>query len=802
MTNTQLVRSIKRVCLATAGLGTVLAAPAMAQPAADAANVWSGGDIIVTARKRAETEMDVPAAITALGTAQIDQYATRDLGGLATRVPSLQVAQTTGGAGGSIGLRGVTSSATNPSIDQAVSLNIDGIQLSSGHMIRLGQVDLQQIEVLKGPQALFFGKNSPGGVISYTTVDPGDTLEGYVRGGYEFEAREWTGEAAIGGPLTDTLGARVTVYGTTMEGDRRNLASIVPELSAFGPGRVRTPKREEIFLRGTVVYEPSDDLKVRAKYNFSSLKGPSPWHYAERIACPYGAAQVSGLGPQIAVDDCTANGVLYQGVNNPSLIALVEDVYRKEGTRTKQHLASLEINYNIVPDISVTSITGFYKVDDDTYGNSSYAPVSLLISGTAAEKRDITQELRIASDRKEWPVNFTVGAFYQDTKFSGATPIVGDAFALGASPTLGTPVLFSYTESFVDTEAYSFFGQLMWSITDTLELAGGARWSHEKKKLRVNRNPGFGGGPFIPGVDSISFNDTSPEVTLSWRPSREIMVFGAFRNGFKSGGFNTSGNTATLTADPSYQPEDARGFELGVKVQTGALRFSTIAYTYKYKNMQVSTFDPVRVIQLVTNAASSTIKGIEAEVNWAPPQFEGLNLHGNINYNHARYDDFLVGCYTGQTVAEGCNVNLNSATGRYQQQDFAGRQLYLAPDWTGSVGFTYSQPISNSLKMSMSGDAIYKGRYYADLEQVPHGRQDESWMFNASVRVADIADRWEFAVMGENLTEVYRSSLTSQISLTGISSRTGTNTPGGLADLNGQINRGRQVRAQFTYRFR
>lgn len=776
------------------------ASPALAQ-SDGAAGLGDDGDIIVTARKRAESALAVPVALTALNRDQLEQYATKDLGGLATRVPSLMVAQVTGGSGGSISLRGVSSSATNPSIDQAVALNVDGVQLGSAYMVRLAQIDMQQIEVLKGPQALFFGKNSPGGVISYTTADPGDTWEGYARAGYEVNAREWTGEAAAGGPITDTLGARITVFGVTMKGDRENRANVVPAVHAFGPDRSRAPYRDEIFVRGTLLFQPSDALKVRAKYSYGHLKGASPWHTAERIACPNGLPQVGFYGSAVAIDDCRANGVLYQGVRDPALTAPYAAEFGDEGTRTTQNLASLQADYELAPSITASSITGFYKVSDNTYGNSSYAPFSALISGTDIDRRDFSQELRLTTAREDWPVNLTLGGFYQDTNFSNATPVVADAFALGLSPDPGTPRPFFFTENFVGTEAYSVFGQAIWAVTPQVELAGGLRWSKEKKTLTVFNNRGYGGGQFFPGVDHLSFTDTSPEVTISWRPTRQLMVFGAFRNGFKSGGFNTSGNTATLTPDPSYKPEDAQGFEAGVKFQSRTVRFAATAYTYEYSNMQVSTYDPIRVTQLVTNAASARIKGIEVEIDWRTP-VEGLRVHAAGNYNHGRYNEFLVGCYTGQTIAAGCNLNPDPVSGAFRQQDFAGNQLYLSPDWTGSAGFNHTAPISDTMKIGISGDAVYKSSYFADLEQAPLGKQKRSWMFNASVRVADQDDRWEFAMIGENLTEVYRSSLTAQVSLTGRGAFTGTSNTGGLADLNGQINRGRQVRAQFTYRFR
>ena len=137
-----------------------------------------------------------------------------------------------------------------------MAINTDGVRVGRGAIIRLGQIDIQQVEVLKGPQALFFGKNSPAGVVSFRSADPGDSLE--VKGSvdYEFNAREWGGQVAVGGPLTETLGARIAIAGNKMKGWIKNNAPVIPGFT-FAPPTSRSPDKEEFVVRGTLVFKPT-----------------------------------------------------------------------------------------------------------------------------------------------------------------------------------------------------------------------------------------------------------------------------------------------------------------------------------------------------------------------------------------------------------------------------------------------------------------------------------------------------------------------------------------------------------------
>lgn len=821
--------------LFTVAVSAVGQTPAFAQQAIpsheasspqDASRNGSEGEqaIVVTARKRAETMLDVPVAMSALGAKDLARYAASDFSAIANQVPGLIVQSMPGGAGGSIALRGVTSSNQNPAIDQAVALNVDGVQIGSANFLRLGQIDLQQIEVLKGPQALFFGKNSPGGVISIRTADPTAQFEASVSTGYEFNAREMYGQAIISGPLAENLKGRLVVYGSKMGGYVTNSAramSVSGVPYTYAPEYDRGPHAKELFLRGTLLFDPSDAFDVRLKYSFSRRTGSSPYNTQQRINCPYGAPQVLGY-PTTA--DCVADDRATTGGLNKATLA-ANPWLGKEIGFTRQHLGSLEMNYHLSPEITLSSVSGFFKIDDRFMGNASYQDGSPLIAGVNFTRRELSQEVRLTTDGKDWPVNLTLGGFYQHVDLEQAVPLIIDGYAMRTQPAPGLGWSPSDNAFDMKGKTWSAFGQARWNILDNVELAGGVRYTHEQKSIAVSTLTG--GNYYAPRTTihvlspRIKFQNWSPEATLTYRPTRNLTLFGAYRNGYKSGGFNTGGGAYANGQMIDYAPEKAKGFEVGLKTVQGAVSFNLTAYSYKYSDMQVSTFDPATLTQTVLNAASARIKGLEADITYRTP-LDGLTLRGSVNYNHARYKNFLVGCYTGQTVADGCsslpNAVLSAAIaggfdplapgasfptgGRFLTQNFAGRPLYLAPDWTGNVGFTYDTPVGHGLKLGLTGDANLSSNFFSQLEESPYGKQKGYAMFDASIRLADEDDRWEIALIGKNLSNVYRSRFVSQVSFTGISSRTGTNVGGGLTDYSGQVNRGRELRVQVKYNFR
>ena len=167
------------------------------------------GDIIVTARKRQESILKVPVVVTAISNDSLENVQVTQVTDLPRLVPGLVIAGNLLSIGPQVTIRGVGTSSFDPGVDQSISLNIDGLSLGQGLAFGSGMFDVGQVEVLKGPQALFYGKSSPGGVISLRTADPTDDVEVIGRASYEFEAREWRGEFIASGPLSDTFKARL-----------------------------------------------------------------------------------------------------------------------------------------------------------------------------------------------------------------------------------------------------------------------------------------------------------------------------------------------------------------------------------------------------------------------------------------------------------------------------------------------------------------------------------------------------------------------------------------------------------------
>jgi iron complex outermembrane recepter protein len=814
---------MKSVCATSIlALAAALAGPAWAQdaargtPAGAELQVAGDGDIVVTARRRDETSIAIPVAVTALNQEMIERQSITSLADIAKLVPGLKVGEVSGGVGGTIVLRGVgTTAGSNASFEQTVSTNIDGVQLSRGNALRLGQIDMQTIEILKGPQALFFGKNSPAGVISIRSADPGDALEIMARVGYELNAQEMRGDLVISAPLTDTLAVRLALTTSSMDGFRENLSGdAMAAANAIRPGTVegyvaRGPKQAFYFGRSTLKWAPSQAFDARGKFTYAKVGGIGYQQGGgfQRIYCPNGgipfqnnqATAANGgvpnpaLAAALAVDDCKANNKFANGWINRTFLAQAPfpDRDPRGAGDYLQMVGSVEANYRPADDLKLTSVSGYVKQKEfryDTYSNSPSDAVAALDFYGYTRYRQVSQELRLASSYSG-PINFLVGGYYDKTRLATNTTLI-----------VNGPIF----NQRIGGEALSGFGQLLWNVFPTLELAGGARYTREKRDITVTRNGIV--QPLL--ITDASFNNLSPEATITYRPTGRLTLYGAYKQGFKSGGFAaplTSG-AALVAPGPNYlyRPEKVKGFEIGAKalLLDGALRVNSAAYSYDYSDLQVNSLDNssgVAVIR-VTNAAAAKVRGVEGDFVLRPRGFRGFDLHGAIAYNDAVYSDFLATCYIGQTVAMGCNRTPNAA-GVFQGQQLAGQRLINAPAWNGSIGFNLDQELAGSgLALGVGADAVYKSSYNPHPERAPGALQAGVTFLNATARLYDRDKGWELALIGRNLTNQYRVDVGSNAGQTGIAARTGTTFAGGLADLNGNVNRGREVLMQLTLR--
>lgn len=749
-------------------------------------------EIIVTARQRSESLLDVPVAITALSAQDIQRYAASDLTKIAQMVPQVQLVRSGAGTGGAFTIRGIGSSPGDAGIEQTVSINIDGIQVSRGRAILQSFFDVEQVEVLKGPQALFFGKNSPGGVISIRTKGPGNELEGYVKAGYEFEADERYVEAAIGGPITDTLGVRFAGRAGKLDGwIVNNAPARANPLEPGFPlpaGNSRQPGGEYYAGRLSVEWRPSDVFDLTAKL-FGNYSKDNAESIAE-VLCNNPGGLPTTLGIPDIYGDCALNGVRSStnAPTNPEYINNFTDAPKdgKHYSEFKGFYGSAVANFR-PGAINFTSITGFYDYDVNTFDNYDYTSIGLVQSVNDDSYLSVSQELRAVSDfDSKW--NFVFGGYYENTYREQSTN--GRIAPLGPDPRNGKYQTWDRpAKNWGDT--ISAYGQLVFDIADNVELAGGVRWTREKKRIDMRHDflhSFFPAGVFLPEgiVVAGTFEDDnwSPEATITWHPIPNTTLYAAYKTGYKSGGFSNPSALSANYADINearFGSETAEGGEIGAKGSfwNGRINISAAVYLYNFDGLQLSSFNAETTTFTIRNAAKARTTGFELDASIQATN--ELQLRTAVGYNKARYQSFpTASCYVGQTALQGCVGGV---------QDLSGTPLVRAPDLTLLTGFTYDRPISAKLAIGITGDAKFTDDHYTQENQNPLALQRGYWLFNASARLRDIDDRWELALIGRNLTnERY-----------GVSS---ADKPlGGAGEISQQPARTREILLQGQFRF-
>ncbi|WP_439133812.1 TonB-dependent receptor [Pseudomaricurvus sp.] len=791
--------------------------------------VTSLEEIIVTARRRKETAQESPVPLTVLNEALLDRYGVTGIDSIASLTPGLVTGESGGAVGGSISLRGVGSGESQAFIDQAVSINIDGIPISTAQILRVAQMDLQQIEVLRGPQALFFGKNSPGGIISLTSAGPTEEFESMIRTGYEFDSEEWSIDGSISGPISDKAGFRLAAHYADMDGyiDVDSPINLIPAsndpYSIQASGLDAFPQKEETFLRGTFDFDPIDQLSMSLKGTYADTEVTGGTSYFSDIThCPYSNPQE--LYP--VADNCKNDGKIVAAQIPEEVLALNSQLQPNGHRDSEQILISGTIEYDFSDELSLTSVTGYYKAEEEISSNGGYGLAPSNIYAVNYENEQVTQELRLASNFTG-PFNFMVGGFYENRELFTDTYIV---IPTVAAPTCPTCYELPYEATNQEQESYSVFAQFLYDITDEVQISLGGRYTRETKEVTdytiitettFDPAPVLSGTPVdvlampsYPGDTELEFTNFSPEVTLTYKPHEDMMYFASYKEGYKSGGFDGSYTAGAVLTNGvnSFDPEEVSGFEAGFKssLMDKQVIFNMTAYWYEYEDLQVATYDTAARSFGTGNAAKSRVRGLELETKYYPQAVPGLELHASANWNDASFEEFFAQCYKSQSKADGCNFDNDPVTGNGNTQDLSGEQLRKAPKFTATVGGYYETPIASGLMMSFSSDLFYSGSYNYGTDYQPYTEQDSFIKADASIRLFAEDSHWELALIARNLTD--RRNLVNGIDRTGTGGDYGTDAPvcsslpatGGCipaADVIGTPTRGRTVSLQATMRF-
>lgn len=761
-------------------LSTVIAASFVAE----AVPVLAQGaleEVVVTARKREESILKVPVTMTAFTGEMLDQFAISDVKGIADLTPGLNFSAGPLSSGVLVSMRGIGTGTNNPAVDQSVALVSDGMQFTQGLAFKAATFDLAQVEVMKGPQALFFGKAAPAGVIAVRSADPTDETEVSLQGGYENEAEANLAKLIVSGPVTDTLGLRLAAQYLTEDGYFTNNAVPTPvpadslaarsgvgDMGAAAVTEKNFPNTDSLLLRGTALWNPTERLSARLKLNYADQKSEGNGGEPQLVSCPDGtvpASQMGALGLNfIGGDDCKLDDKQNYVYLDPAQFPGIYNGGVPFADQT-QYFGSLELNYDLGNDLSLTSVTGYYDVNQKSMLNGNLTTTlgaPFVIEGEM-DRTDFTQELRLTSEYSS-AVNFMVGAFYQDgqTDYESVLPAnqsFNTLFTFFGRPAAFGPVIES-SDHTVDAQTYSLFGQVLWQISSDLELGVGARWTDEQRDhSAVNLAPTYSGKP-AQKIDLVSpdIGDKtwSPEASLTWTPTDDLTLYGNIKQAYKSGSFDIGG-TPQEGVENSFGDERIRGGELGIKTRMldGSLAVNTAAYYYDYEDMQVESrvFDPLAGVVGVrtTNAASSEIYGVDLDVNFMPAAVEGLVLFGAVNWNIAEYKDFPdASCYDSQLWGEGCNQDADG-DGIGDAQDLSGEELLRAPEWMANFGFDYQRPVFDGMTLRIGSVVTYSDSYSASSTNIPTGFQDSYTKTNANISLSGVDDRWKVELIGNNL---------------------------------------------------
>ena len=827
---------IAAIGVAVTALATSAAGgPAIAADRMERADNITVEEIIVTARKREERAIDTPVAVAVMTEEDIERYNTRNLTELGARIPGVEVIHGAGGgAGGNITIRGIGKppGTSDYGIDAPVSLVIDGMPFSRNHMIMTGFFDSEALEVLKGPQALYFGKNSPAGVIAIRSKSPevGGEVEGFARAQYEFITEDPVLEAGLSLPVGDTLAFRLAARGQDMKGGWLDNAAEPLDLSPLYPGTDfatrgasydEYPGQKQAVVRFTTVFEPNErfdaTLKIFRSYTKRNDAGTTVLY-----ACADGPGvnpTFLGIWPdptQTCPDD---RGRLER--TGPLLDTRVADSlpYVSEDSRfhykLAQYVHTLQMNWDL-GNYTLSSATGYWDYRHREYTNYGYTSWGIVASKQGESGEAITTELRLASNF-DGPVNFTVGAFYEDGErtLNAGTQLVPSAILPGIVPWTGPG---PYNGTYInyhqiwdnDVQSFSLFGSVDWQISERIEISGGLRYTEEDREAiggNVFENAAFFG--FSPAGyvynPSDKSDNLSPELTLSYHLADDIMAYFSYKTGFQSAGISNPGTVSDLRSLPVEVQNDTlifdettiEGFEAGLKgtFLEGRLRADLAAFWYESKDLQVGIFNSNTTSFTLQNAAVAHNWGFEASGIFQAT--ERLQLRFSGQYNHLEYDEWEdAGCHPvdGElgpalpTQGPGCHIGPNGVA----IQDLSGVRYGAAP-LQANLGFTYDWPLTGGWYLGIDWDTIHHSKGKRTLNQ-PYTEVPSRTVTHIGANLRSDSAPWNLGLICTNcFKEVY---------VTAIGNRPLAKINAGVrGDMTAQIAPPRLVTLQATYSF-
>ena len=723
----------KAILIAGAGIAAILSATqAMAQAAATDDNAVA--EIVVTAQKREERLQEVPLAVSVVSGAAIAASGAVNIEGAQYLVPTLNFRKSGTTINQTLFMRGVGTSTFSIAGEPSISTVVDGVVYSRAGEAFSDLIDIERLEVLRGPQGTLYGKNTSAGLINIITKRPGADLGGFLEGAYYTNGGEYRLRGAIDAPLSDKVKSRLTGFYGTYGGNIRNVT--------LG---TRVNGYEHWGVRAVVVADPTDDLSLTliADYRKSD-------------------------------DDCCAELI---GTVPTNLTATVLPTPRKDKTRqVAQNLVtatteksggvSLQADWSVAGQ-TVTYIGSYREYDntetrDGDWLPRAYVGFSQLHDLGPQTSNTVTQELRLTSPADQF-ISYVAGAYYSRAETERTFTRNDIVCSLAPAPTVITPCTTAGTvvttpngtATFGSTfKNFALFGQGVANLTDQLRLIGGLRYTSDKLSVFHGRtSPLTGPGiqpSFGPFSAHTSHDNLSGKAGVQYDLVPESTFYATYARGYKGPAYNVFFNL-TATGTNTIAAETADSFEVGLKntLLDGKLILNLAGFYAKYHNFQANNPDIVAgvLVTRFTNAGTISTRGVELDLLYRP--MRDLSISGGLAYTDAHIDQFKIptnGVVTGVVPS--------------------GTQLPYAPKWKGSMGVGYRIRTGGAVDVDLNAQGSYQSKQISQLDAVLANRVNTTIhgyaMVDLSAGIVDPNDRYRVTFQVKNLfDESFASAITS-----------------------------------------
>ena len=727
-------------------------------------------EIVVTARKREEVLSEVPIAITTFSGEALEESNISNITELALAAPNFHHSEDVNSFDRFI-VRGLGTTGSNLGFEQAVGQVINGYFFGRSRFGRTMFMDIERVEVLKGPQGALIGKNNSVGAINITTRKPGREFGGSfnVTGDFE-DAAGFSVESAVDLPFSDNVFGRIAARYEDREGWLTNL----------GTGR-EDQEREDSTIRGLLDWAISDTLQAEIMFQTGDLQREG--RPREIYNC---VGDATSANPRDPAEDCIFNA-------QKDVLFLVNGEPNPEAHDTEYSMFGFTLNkYFNKSYLTYLGNYSEYQSADDW--DSDHTDIEWTHIFVRDDWEQSSHEIRVASIGGT-QLDYIAGAYYSDQSndFIQSFMFCRGPFSLctGGNTNPNFRGLQRHGWSDLNITSLALFGQIDWHVNDKVTVTVGGRYTDEDRDTTTNATVltpysfdvtpatqvdcpnvtdeldgvgqpiNFNCGPARftnSGFFDRSESDFNPNATVRIRPSDRSMFYVTYAEGFKSGGFQfpTYVPQAALTRDLiEYDNETTTHFELGSKVSfnQGKVRFNWSVWSTDFENVQVSALDPLTVIQNVNNAAEANSTGIESDLAWSINSHHSLAV--TMAYTDAEFEDFQTApCYSGQTAALGClPFTFNDGTVA-NVQDLSGTPLAHAPEWQWNVRLNgRALPAFGDFLLGYDLLYYWQDDFHFKLANDPLDSQTAFGKVNALVSLGPASGDWRVSIIGKNLTD-------------------------------------------------